>query len=128
MRSRPIHPVPGVYPPTPDYVHAAEVTTPERWVFVAGTMGLDAGGRPGAGIDEQLDLVWDNLERILDAADMTIDDIVRLTTYLTDAAHAERNGAVRVERLGGRAIPTTAIVVETLSAGWLVEIEVIAGR
>lgn len=128
MRSRPVHPVPGVYPPTTDYVHAAEVSTPERWVFVAGTMGLDAGGQSGADIDEQLDLVWDNLTAILARADMTVDHIVRLTTYLTDAAHAERNGAVRVERLGGRAIPTTAVVVETLSAEWLVEIEVIAAR
>ncbi|MEU4221551.1 Rid family hydrolase [Actinoplanes sp. NPDC026623] len=57
---------------------------------------------------------------------MTVDNIVRLTTYLRDASHAEINGAARVAALGGRVIATTAIVVETLVSEWLVEIEVIA--
>jgi 2-iminobutanoate/2-iminopropanoate deaminase len=57
---------------------------------------------------------------------MTVDNIVRVTTYLRDPAHAEANGAARVAALGGRVVPTTAIVVQTLDRGWLVEIEVIA--
>jgi enamine deaminase RidA (YjgF/YER057c/UK114 family) len=51
---------------------------------------------------------------------------VRLTSYLRDAAYAEANAAARVRALGNRRIPTTAIVVQTLSADWLVEVEVIA--
>jgi enamine deaminase RidA (YjgF/YER057c/UK114 family) len=49
-----------------------------------------------------------------------------LTSYLTDPTFAEVNGQVRVAALGGRVIPTTAIVVQTVGEGWLVEIEVIA--
>lgn len=56
----------------------------------------------------------------------TVENVVRVTTYLTDASHAEANGVARSQALGGRVIPTTAIVVETLSPGWLVEIEAIA--
>ena len=57
---------------------------------------------------------------------MTVDNIVRLTSYLRDASYAEANAAARVAALGGRVVPTTAVVVQTLDTDWLVEIEVIA--
>jgi 2-iminobutanoate/2-iminopropanoate deaminase len=57
---------------------------------------------------------------------MTVDNIVRATSYLRDASYADVNGAARVAALNGRVIPTTAIVAETLESDWLVEIEVIA--
>jgi 2-iminobutanoate/2-iminopropanoate deaminase len=122
----PHNPRDGVYATTDDYVHAIEVRGAERLLFIAGTMGLRPDGTPGADLAEQLDLVWANIRRILASADMTVDNIVRLTSYLTDPAFAEVNGEVRVAALGGRVIPTTAIVVQTVGDGWLVEIEVIA--
>lgn len=39
---------------------------------------------------------------------------------------AEANVPDRIAALGVRAIPTTAIVVQTLAKDWLVEIEVVA--
>jgi 2-iminobutanoate/2-iminopropanoate deaminase len=126
MQMVPHNPIDGVYSTTDDYVHAMEVRGAERMLFVAGTMGLDAEGKPGDSLAEQLDLIWSNIRAILASADMTVDNIVRLTSYLRDASYAEVNGAVRVAALGGRIIPTTAIVVETLVSEWLVEIEVIA--
>jgi enamine deaminase RidA (YjgF/YER057c/UK114 family) len=116
----------GIYPATPDYVHAAELRGFERLLFVSGTMGLDEAGAPGADLAQQLELVWTNLRAILAEADMTVDPIVRVTSYLRDAAYAEANALARVEALGGRRIPTTAVVVGTLSEDWLVEIEVVA--
>ncbi|GAA1615878.1 RidA family protein [Actinoplanes couchii] len=126
MRMEPVWPTTGVYPATADYVHAMEVRGAERLVFVSGTMGLRPNGVPGADLAEQLDLIWSNIRGILAAADMTPDNIVRLTSYLTDASFAEANAAARVAALGGRVVPTTAIVVQTLLTDWLVEIEVTA--
>jgi enamine deaminase RidA (YjgF/YER057c/UK114 family) len=126
MQSLPHNPSDGVYTATGDYIHAMEVREAQRLLFVAGTMGLDPKGRPGATLAEQLDLVWANIRTILASAGMTVDNIVRLTSYLRDASYAEANGAARVAALGGRVIPTTAIVVQTLENDWLVEIEVIA--
>jgi len=119
-------PAEGIYAATDDYVHAIEVRGAQRLLFVAGTMGLDPAGKPGATLDEQLQLIWANLRTILASADMTVDNIVRLTSYLRDAAYAEANARARVAALGGRAVPTTAIVAETLVGDWMVEIEVIA--
>jgi 2-iminobutanoate/2-iminopropanoate deaminase len=126
VQTVPHSPIDGVYTPTGSYMHALEVRQAERFLFVSGTMGLDRDGAPGATLAEQLDLIWSNLRAILGAAGMTVDNIVRLTSYLRDASYAEANAAARVAALGGRLIPTTAIVVETLDSDWLVEIEVIA--
>ncbi|EJL23512.1 putative translation initiation inhibitor, yjgF family [Caulobacter sp. AP07] len=120
------NPTTGIYAATPDYVHAMEVRSPGRMLFVAGTMGLDAEGVAGATLERQLELVWDNLATILASADMTVDNIVRLTSYLRDVAYVEANGAARVKALGDRRIPTTAIVVQTLAEDWLIELEIIA--
>jgi enamine deaminase RidA (YjgF/YER057c/UK114 family) len=126
MQLVPHSPVEGVYAATEDYVHAMEVLGAQRLLFVAGTMGLDPTGAPGATLPEQLDLAWSNIRTILGSAGMTVDNIVRLTSYLRDASYAEANAAARVAALGGRVVPTTAIVAETLVSDWLVEIEVIA--
>jgi 2-iminobutanoate/2-iminopropanoate deaminase len=126
MRMIAHNPSEGVYAATPDYAHAMEVQAPQRLLFVSGTMGLDEHGMPGATLEEQLALIWQNLRAILASAGMDVDDIVRLTSYLRDAAFAEANQEARLAALGGRAIPTTAIVVQTLREDWLVEIEVVA--
>lgn len=126
MQTVPHEPDTGVYPPTGDYAHALEVRGADRLLFVAGTMGLDPAGQPGATLADQLDLVWSNLRAILGSAGMTVDNIVRVTSYLRDASYAGANAAARVAALGGRRVPTTAIAAQTLDPGWLVEIEVIA--
>jgi 2-iminobutanoate/2-iminopropanoate deaminase len=126
MELVPHSPTEGVYPATDDYVHAMEVRSADRLLFVAGTMGLDPTGKPGADLAEQLDLIWSNIRAILASADMTVDNIVRLTSYLRDPAYAEANAAARTAALGDRRVPTTAIVATTLADDWLVEIEVVA--
>jgi 2-iminobutanoate/2-iminopropanoate deaminase len=125
MQTTPHSPTDGIYP-ADDYVHAMEVRGAERFLFVAGTMGLDPDGVPGADVATQLDLIWSNLRTILASAGLTVDNIVRLTSYLRDASYAEANAKARLAALGGRRIPTTAIVAQTLESSWLVEIEVIA--
>jgi enamine deaminase RidA (YjgF/YER057c/UK114 family) len=126
METITFHEPAGVYPPGPDYAHALELRSPHRLLYVAGTMGLDPAGVAGASLDEQLSLVWANVRAILAAAGMTTDHVVRVTSYLRDAAFAEANARARVAALGGRVVPTTAVVVETLEEAWLVEIEVVA--
>lgn len=116
----------GVYAATDDYIHALEVQQPSRLLYVSGTMGLDAEGLPGKTLDAQLALIWSNIRAILASAEMTVDNIVRVTSYLRDAAYAEANQNARVAALNGRVVPTTTIVAQTLSPDWLVETEVIA--
>lgn len=119
-------PTDGIYPATPDYIHALEVRQPNRILYVAGTMGLDAQGVPGKTLEQQLELIWSNIRTILASAAMTVRNIVRITSYLRDPAYAEANQAARIAALQGHVVPTTALVAQTLSPDWLVEIELIA--
>lgn len=120
------NPTDGIYPATPDYIHALEVRQPDRILYVAGTMGLDTQGVPGTTLERQLELIWSNIRTILASAGMTVRNIVRITSYLRDPAYAEANQAARIAALDGHVVPTTALVAQTLSPDWLVEIEVIA--
>lgn len=120
-----VEPKSGIYP-AEGYCHAIEVKGAERLVFISGTMGLDGKGAAPPRLEEQLELIWANITAILTAASMTRDNIVRLTSYLRHKDYALANQNARLAALGGRRIPTTAIVVETLESDWLVEIETIA--
>jgi enamine deaminase RidA (YjgF/YER057c/UK114 family) len=60
------------------------------------------------------------------SADMSVDNVVRVTSYLRDANYAEANQNARVAALNGRVAPTTTIVAHTLIPEGLVEIAVIA--
>lgn len=65
MKMREINPTTGIYKATGDYVHAMEVTGAVRQLFVSGTMGLAEDGTAPASLDEQLELIWKNIRRIL---------------------------------------------------------------
>ena len=126
MELIPHNPTEGIYSTGGDWVHALEVRGAERMLFVSGTMGLKPDFTAPPTLDEQLECVWNNLRAILASAGMTVDNIVRLTSYLRDASYAEANVQARIAALGDRRIPTTAIVVQTLEPDWLIELEIIA--
>lgn len=120
------NPQTGIYPATPDYVHALEVRSPSRFLYVSGTMGLGEQGIAGKTLSQQLALIWSNIRTVLASADMSVDNIVRVTSYMRDPSYAGANQEARVTALKGRVVPTTAIVAQTLVDDWLVEIEIIA--
>lgn len=126
MELIPHNPTEGVNSTGGDWVHALEVRGADRLLFVSGTMGLRPDFTAPPTLDEQLECVWNNLRSILASAGMTVDNIVRLTSYLRDASYAEGNAQARIAALGDRRIPTTAIVAQTLEPDWLVELEIIA--
>jgi len=126
MELIPHNPTEGVYATGGDWVHAMEVRGAERMLFVSGTMGLRPDFTAPPTLEEQLTCVWNNIGVILASAGMTVDNIVRLTSYLRDPSYAVANAEARIEALGDRRIPTTAIVVQTLQPDWLIELEVIA--
>ena len=126
MYERIINPSDTIYPATPDYVHGLELSDVSRTLLVSGTMGLDTKGDAPDTLEEQLVLIWANIERILKEADMSMKNIVRVTSYLGSRDHAETNQQARIRALGDRRIPTTAIIVEIYDPKWFVEIEVVA--
>ncbi|HRW09091.1 MAG TPA: Rid family hydrolase, partial [Caldilineaceae bacterium] len=50
-------------------------------IWLAGQLGIGPDGKPGATIEEQTRLAFQNVVRTLEAAGSSLDDIVDLTTY-----------------------------------------------
>lgn len=113
-------PVQGSYP------QAVEVTGATRWLYLSGQIPVAPDGSLADGFTGQCEQVWRNVETQLAAAGMTLDNLVKVTTFLSDRRFAEENRAVRLEVLDGRQPALTVIVAGIFDAGWLVEIEAVA--
>lgn len=113
-------PVQGAYP------QAVEVTGATRWLYLSGQVPTAADGGLAPDFVGQCEQVWDNLETQLRAAGMTLDNLVKVTTFLASRDHALENREVRLRRLAGRQPALTVIVAGLFEEGWLVEIEAVA--
>ena len=113
-------PVQGSYP------QAVETTGATRWLHLSGQVPIAPDGSLSPDFRSQCEQVWANLETQLSAAGMTLDNLVKVTTFLADRRHALENREVRVARLAGRQPALTVIVTGLFEAAWMVEIEAVA--
>lgn len=113
-------PVEGAYP------QAVEVTGATRWLYISGQVPTAPDGTLAADFATQCDQVWDNLETQLRSAGMTLDNLVKVTTFLASRDHALQNREVRLRRLAGRQPALTVIVTGIFDEAWLVEVEAVA--
>jgi 2-iminobutanoate/2-iminopropanoate deaminase len=118
-----------IAPPAANYAHAVSVTGASRWLHTSGVVPIAADGTVATGLRDQAQTVWSNIEAILAAADMTLADIVSLTTYVISAAASELGDAMaaRDQALAGRRVASTLVEVAALARPeWLMEIAVVA--
>ena len=98
-------------------------------VYIAGQIALNAGGNlVGKGDAEaQTHQVYANLQAILEELGGSLEDIVKLTTYLTDRSHLEAFRRVRNRFFRDPFPPNTLLFVSGLAhPDYLVEIEAVA--
>ncbi|MDQ3693004.1 MAG: RidA family protein [Chloroflexota bacterium] len=108
------------------YAQAVEITSPSRLLFISGQIPVTTAEEVPGTFAEQGRLAWQNLEAQLRAADMTLDNLVKVTVYLADRQYALENRVVRQAALGGRQIAMTVVIAGIFDPGWLLEIEAIA--
>ncbi|MEV6305258.1 RidA family protein [Actinoplanes sp. NPDC051861] len=112
--------------PSGGYVNALEVVGASRLLFVSGQIPEDRDGWVPADIEQQCRLVWANVTAALHAAGLTVQNLVKVTTFLSDRQFAEVNTAVRREVLGDHQPALTVIITGIFDPAWLVEIEAVA--
>jgi 2-iminobutanoate/2-iminopropanoate deaminase len=112
--------------PVGGYAQAVEVTDGRKLLFISGQIPVAMDGTVPEGFAAQCRLVWANLEAQLRAAGMSLDNLVKVTTFLSDRKYSMENRAVRQEVLAGRRPATTLIVTGIFDTAWLLEIEAIA--
>jgi enamine deaminase RidA (YjgF/YER057c/UK114 family) len=96
-------------------------------LFVSGQVGSREDGSPEPVFEKQVELAFDNLAAVLQAAGCTFDDIVDVTTFHTDpGTQFEVVNAVRLKVIGGPPYPNTTAIGVNWLAGFDFEIKVIA--
>ena len=109
------------------YSHAVEVPPNARWLHISGQVGTAPDGSVPADIEAQAANCWRNIKGILESAAMTMDDVVKVTVFLTSEANIGPYRAAR-DRLMGAARPASTLVVVSslVRPEWLCEVEAVA--
>ena len=114
------------HPTEVSYAQAHEVRGATRWLFISGQVPADAEGQVPADFRGQCLLAWANVRAQLEAAGMSLDDLVKVTVFLSDRRYRQENYEVRHEVLGGRTPALTIIITGIYDEAWLLEIEAVA--
>ena len=111
------------------YSDSVEIAPNQRWLFTAGTPGMDEGGQLPPDITAQAELAWGNILKMLEKAGMSVHDLVKITQYLVRAEDIPAYAKVRARVLGEARPASMMMVVAALPRpDFLLEIEAVAAR
>jgi 2-iminobutanoate/2-iminopropanoate deaminase len=125
MKLTPIN-APDAPQPLGGYGQAMEVTGAARTLYISGQIPETVNGNVPERFEDQARLVWQNVIAQLRAADMTLDNLVKVTIFLSDRKYTADYRKVRQDVLQGRQIGLTTIITGIFDEKWLLEIEAIA--
>lgn len=111
-----------------NYAQALEVEGAKRLLFISGQIPQSADGAVPEDFPAQAKLVWQNVLAQLHAAGMAVENLVKVTTFLSSREYAEANREARQAALGAHAPALTVILAGIFDENWLLEIEAIAAE
>src|SRR6516162_6384215 len=119
----------GMTQPTA-YSQVVEVNGPHRLVFVAGQTGVDASGKSAQEFRAQAVQAFENIKTALASVGGSMDNIVRLTTYMTDLEqNADVYREVRASFFANKsALPASTLlqITRLASPSFLIEVDATA--
>ncbi len=113
----------------PAYSQGIKVTGAQTILFIAGQVAYDDKGGPAHKGDftAQARSVFQALKAQVEAGGGTMQNIVKVNTYLTDARYRAELVPVREEFFGKKGPASTLVTVAALAQPeWLIEVEAIA--
>jgi enamine deaminase RidA (YjgF/YER057c/UK114 family) len=119
----------GMTQPTA-YSQVVEVNGPHRLIFVAGQTGVDASGKAAKEFRAQAVQAFENIKTALASVGGSMDNVVRLVTYLTDIEqNADAYREVRASFFANKsALPASTLLQITRLANpsYLIEVDATA--
>lgn len=112
--------------PTKGYSHVARAG---NTLYIAGQVAKDVNENlVGQGdISAQAEQVFTNLKNVVEEAGGKLEDIVKMTTYLTHPGYIETYRAVRNKYFAEPMPPNTLVIIESLATpDFMMEVEAIA--
>ena len=125
MKMKPIN-APDAPQPVGGYAQSMEVSGASRLLFISGQIPADTEGNVPDDFESQARLCWKNVIAQLNAADMTLDNLVQVRIFLSDRKYTADYRKVRIEVLEGRQVGLTTIITGIFDEKWLLEIEAVA--
>jgi len=120
---------PTIAAPAGAYSHGVIASEGGEWLYVSGQIGVLPDGTTANGFAEQARVAWTNLVAILEAANMDVGHLVKVTTFMTDAGDLKELNPVRSVFLGEARPASTLVIVKALARPeWLIEVEAVAHR
>lgn len=111
------------------YSDAVEAPANARWLITSGTPGLGLDGTLPPDVTAQAELAWTHIVTMLQRADMTVHDLVRITQYLLHASYIPDYVKVRSRFLGtARPASTLLVVPQSIRPEFLLEVEAFAAK
>jgi len=119
----------NVHQPVGGYTHQIEITGNERMLVLSGQVGMRVDGTIPEDPLEQIDLALENIFRNLQAANMGVKDLVKLTYYLVgEIDTAKRRELVAAKLQGHKPCSTLLYVARLATPDLRVEIDAWASR
>ena len=115
--------------PFANYSHGVEVSANARLLFCSGQLAVTIDDIIPDNTLDQAHLCFDNIEKILQASQMEMSDIVRINAYVTGRKHLADYMRARDARIGTPPPASTLMIVTGFAREeFTVEIEVIAAK
>lgn len=116
-----------MYPQYQSYSHALEIKNGSRLLIISGLNGyLPDGKTMPETFEEQGELIWQYIGKLLESATMSYQNLVSLRTYLVSPEYDEANVKLRRKYLGNHEVASTVICCQLLDPKWKLEIEAMA--
>ncbi|VAW31120.1 hypothetical protein MNBD_CHLOROFLEXI01-5171 [hydrothermal vent metagenome] len=108
------------------YSQATLIKDATKLLFISGQIPESADGYTPDGFEPQCRLVWANVIAQLEAAEMIVANLTKVTVFLSSREYADLNSAIRQEYLGESKPSLTVIITGIFDEKWLLEIEAVA--
>ena len=119
----------NIHKPLGLYSHQIEITGNERMLVLSGQVGMREDGSVPEDALEQIEVAFENIFRNLQAANMDVKDIVKLTYYLVGEIDTAKRRELTASKLQGHQPCSTLLYVAALAAPiYKVEIDAWASR
>jgi len=112
--------------PVGPYSQAIELSEHKRIVFVSGQVPVAADGSVPQDFEAQCKLTWKNVFAQLRAADMGIENLVKVNTFLSSRDYLELNRDIRQAFLEDHKPALSVVIAGIFDEQWFIEIEAIA--
>jgi enamine deaminase RidA (YjgF/YER057c/UK114 family) len=113
-----------ISPPGSRYSHGVAHSSRAHRLVMSGQVGVRPDGSIPDGLEEQMEVAWDNLIEVLKEGGMGVADLIKVTTFVTVPGSVALARKVRLRKLGQHAPASTYLEVAGLASHqFLFEVE-----